>query len=304
MSRATMLVLVLLGSTFACGGGAPASSSSSRPIVVATLTQVSALVRAVAGDRVELTPLLGPKDDPHQYELTPRQVADLGRATVIFESGVGIDKWMDRGVDAAGARARATDLSRSVKLRPATGSESTGDDPHWWYDADNARGATTAVAQALTAADPAGRSTYQANADRERARLDAADRGVHAAIDPIPQARRLFVANHDAFGYFLARYGITLVGDIVPSTDSIAAVRPADIANLVASIKSRHVCAIFTETTINPGLATQIAREANVKVFDGRLYGDAIGDPGKPGGTLEDALTRNGQTMAGAFTSC
>jgi zinc/manganese transport system substrate-binding protein/manganese/iron transport system substrate-binding protein len=299
-----MLVLVLLGSTLACGGGTSSSPSSSRPIVVATLTQVSALVRAVAGDRVAITPLLGPKDDPHQYELTPRQTADLGRATVIFESGVGIDRWMDRGMDAAGASGRVTDLSRSVKLRTATGSESTGDDPHWWYDTDNARAAATAIAQALTAADPAGRPAYQANADRERARLDAADRSVHAAIDPVPEARRLFVANHDAFGYFLARYGVALVGDIVPSTDSIAAVRPADIANLVSSIKSRHVCAIFTETTINPGLATQIASEASVKVFDGKLYGDAIGDPGKPGGTLEDALTRNGRTMASAFTSC
>jgi ABC-type Zn uptake system ZnuABC Zn-binding protein ZnuA len=302
MLRAATLLLVFLGSTLACGGGA--STSSSRPVVIATLTQVSALVRTVGGDRVDLTALLGPKDDPHQYELTPRQAADLGRATVIFESGAGIDKWMDQGVEAAGARGRVIDLSRSVRLRPATGSESTGQDPHWWYDVDNAEAATAAIARALAAADPAGRTTYQANADRERARLAAADAAVHTAIDPIPPARRLFVANHDAFGYFLARYDITLVGDIVPSTDSIAAVRPADIANLVASIRSRHVCAIFTETTINPGLATQIATEANVKVFDGALYGDAIGYPGKPGGTLEDALTRNGRTMAGAFTSC
>jgi zinc/manganese transport system substrate-binding protein len=109
------------------------------------------------------------------------------------------------------------------------------------------------------------------------------------------------VANHDAFNYFLARYNITLVGDIIPSTDSIQAVRPADVTRLVNAIKQRHVCAIFTETTIDTKLARQIAGEAKVKVYDGKLYGDAIDDPGKPGGTLEGALVSNGQLMAGAF---
>jgi ABC-type Zn uptake system ZnuABC Zn-binding protein ZnuA len=61
------------------------------------------------------------------------------------------------------------------------------------------------------------------------------------------------------------------------------------------------VCAIFTETTIDTKLARQIAGEAKVKVYDGKLYGDAIDDPGKPGGTLEGALVSNGQLMAGAF---
>jgi hypothetical protein len=85
----------------------------------------------------------------------------------------------------------------------------------------------------------------------------------------VPPERRLFVANHDAFGYFLARYGITLVGDVVPSTDFLAAVRPAHVA-----------------------------------VVDGKLFADAIGDPGTPGGTLEGALVQNARVMAAGFTSC
>ena len=293
--------LLVLALAAACSG--QAAEDSGRLAVVTTVTQVSALVRAVGGDRIAQTALLTPKDDPHQYELKPDQATRLARARVIVESGADVDKWMDRGVEAAGAKDRVVVLADRVELRDATGEE-TGHDPHWWYDVDNARTATDAIAAALAKADPAGRDVYERNAAAARQRLDEADRKIHSLIDPIPAGRRLFVANHDAFNYLLARYGVTLVGDIVPSTDSIAAVRPADIARLVARIRERHVCAIFTESTIDGRLSQQISAESSAKVVDGRLYGDAIGEPGSPGATLEGALVHDGELMASAFTSC
>jgi ABC-type Zn uptake system ZnuABC Zn-binding protein ZnuA len=298
-----VLLAVFLALSAACTG-ASTSSRSNRLPVVTTVTQVSALVRAVGGGRVELTALLTPRDDPHQYELKPDQVATLSRAAVVFESGAGADKWMDRGLSAAGAQGRLVDLSRSVRLRQSGGAGEGGADPHWWYDVDDAAQATDAIASALARADPAGAAAYRDNADALKQRLNAADRDIRALLDPVPPSRRLFVANHDAFNYFLARYGITLVGDVVPSTDSIQAVRPADVARLVAAIRERHVCAIFTETTMDPKLVGQVAAEAGVRVYDGRLYGDALGEPGTPEGTLEGALLKDGQLMAQAFTSC
>src|SRR6266700_513583 len=290
MTRVVAVLLMLggLGLGVACSGQGTSRSGSGR---------LSALTRAVGGDRIDLTALLTSKDDPHQYELKPEEVAKLSRAAVIVESGAELDKWMDRGVEAAGVKDRVVDLSKGLTLRDATGGES-GQDPHWWYDVDDAKLASTTVARALEKADPAGKDTYEANAAALRQRLDDADRKVHGLVDPIPEGKRLFVANHDAFNYFLARYAITLVGDIVPSTDSIAAVRPADVANLVGGIRDRHVCAIFTETPIDPKLANQIASESGAKVYDGRLYGDAIGDAGAPGATLEGAIQQNGQLMA------
>ena len=292
-------LLLVLGS--ACSG--VLGIGSGNLAVVTTVTQVSALVRAVGGDRIDLTPLASARDDPHEYELKPDQTGKLSSARIIFKSGVDLDKWVDRGADAANVKDRVVDLSAGLKLLTATGEEK-GQDPHWWYDVDNAKQAASAIARELTRVDSAGKDTYEKNAADLRRRLDDADKTVRAAIDPIPRSKRLFVANHDAFNYFLNRYDITLVGDVIPSTDSIQAVRPADITRLVRAIKQKRVCAIFTETTIDPKLARQIADEAKVKVYDGKLYGDAIDDPGKPGGTLEGALVQNGQLMAGAFKSC
>jgi ABC-type Zn uptake system ZnuABC Zn-binding protein ZnuA len=298
-----LLALATLGLAAACSGSGSGQPGSGKLQVLSTVTQVSALTRAVGGDRIALTALLTPKDDPHEYELKPQEVTKLRGATVIVESGAGLDKWMDKGVQAAGVQDRVVDASKGLKLRDATGGES-GQDPHWWYDVDSAKLAAATIAQALEKADAAGTSAYEANLGALQQRLDDAGRKVHGLIDPIPEGKRLFVANHDAFNYFLARYGITLIGDIVPSTDSIAAVRPEDVAKLVSGVRDRHVCAIFTETTIDPKLANQIAKESGARVYDGRLYGDAIGDPGSPGGTLEGAIQQDGQLMAGAFTSC
>ncbi|MDQ6899655.1 MAG: metal ABC transporter substrate-binding protein, partial [Candidatus Dormibacteraeota bacterium] len=302
LAAVTLAGLLVLPS-LACAPGQAGQSAQGTLRVTTTLTQVSALVRAVGGERVQLTALLGPNSDPHQYELKPEQVTQLARSAAVVVSGAGIDKWLDRGLAAAGGNVHTVDLAKHVHLRSGSAGEG-GQDPHWWYEVDNAKLAAAAVSDELARLDPAGRGTYERNAAALSQRLDAADHQIHAKIDPIPVQRRLFVANHDAFNYFLPRYGISLVGDIVPATDSIAAVRPADVARLVAAIRQQHVCSIFTETTIDPNLAAQIARESGARVFAGKLYGDALGEPGSPGGTLEGALSHNGAVMAEGFSSC
>ncbi len=295
------LLATVLAALAVAGCAGPAAGPAGRLPVVSTVTQVSALVRAVGGGRIALTALLDSRDDPHQYELRPQQVTSLGRARLVFESGAGLDRWMDRGLAAAGVRSGVVDLSRAVGLR--TRAEA-GTDPHWWYDTDNAKLATDAIAATLGRADPAGRDAYLAAAGSEKQRLDDTDSRIRAAVGGLPAARRLFVANHDAFNYLLARYEITLIGDVVPATDSIAAIRPAEIARLVAAIRARHVCVVFTETTIDPKLVRQISSESGATVSGGSLFGDAIGDPGSPGATLEAAILHDGTTMARGFASC
>ena len=281
-----------------CASSTSTSSSGPRVKVVTTVTQVSAITRAVGGDRVELTALLKPTDDPHAYEPKPADVGALASAKLIVKSGAGLDKWLDKSVQAAAPSTDVLDASSGLHLR----TSSEGQDPHWWYDVDNAKAAADSIARELGKVDAQNASTYTDNATALKSRLDDADKQVHSLIDPIPADQRLFVANHDAFNYFLARYNITLVGDIIPSTDTLTAIRPQDTAKLIADIKSKHVKAIFTETTLDSGVAKQIASETGVKVFDGKLYGDAIGDEGTDGATLEGAIVHDGRLMAQAFT--
>jgi ABC-type Zn uptake system ZnuABC Zn-binding protein ZnuA len=297
VARLAPAVIALAATLSGCASSSAVDATAIK--VVTTVTQVTALTRAVAaGSPVQLTALAQPGDDPHAFEPRPSDIAALASSKLVIKSGAGLDHWID-GPVASASSAQVLDLSTFVSLRP--GDE--GQDPHWWYDADNAKKATDAIADRLGAIDPANRQRYLDNATAEKGRLDAADRDVHAAIDPIPVAQRLFVANHDAFNYFLARYDITLVGDIIPSTDTLSAIRPADTARLIQAIRDQHVKAIFTETTLDPGVATQVAQETGARVFDGKLYADAIGGPGTPGETLEGAIAENGRQVAAGLRS-
>ena len=147
-----------------CGStSTPSSTGGCQKIkVVTTVTQVSAITRAVGGDCVELTALLKSSDDPHAYELRPADVVKLSDAKLIVKSGAGLDKWLDKSIQAAAPAAPVVDLSSSAKLRK--GDE--GDDPHWWYDVDNDKTATDALANKLGELNAANKDAYARNVRR------------------------------------------------------------------------------------------------------------------------------------------
>src|SRR6188472_555640 len=151
----------------ACGSG---GGGDGRPVVVATTTQAADLARAVAGDRARVRGVLAPNSDPHDYEVRPGDVKALARARLVVRSGGNLDGWLAGAIDSAGADAPVLDLLDRV------GAE--GDDPHWWQDPRRAETAVTAIGAALAKADPAGASTYRANARRAARRLRALDASV------------------------------------------------------------------------------------------------------------------------------
>src|SRR5262249_17249724 len=121
-------------------------------------------------------------------------------------------------------------------------------------------------------------ATYRANAEAYSAQLEELDRWIFDQIARIPPDRRKLVTNHDAFGYYCDRYGLTFVGSIIPSTDDSAEASAADIARIVLLVRQQGVPAIFAEASTNPLLAERIARETGARLFT--LYADSLGPPG------------------------
>ncbi len=132
--------------------------------------------------------------------------------------------------------------------------------------------------------DPAHRAVYRGNAARYVARLKAMDAANQRVMACLPQSDRKLVTNHDAFGYFAAHYGLHVVGSVIPSISTAAEPSAQNVAALIQKIEAEHVRAIFTESSLNPALEDQIAREAGVKTY-ATLYGDTLGAPGSPGAT-------------------
>jgi ABC-type Zn uptake system ZnuABC Zn-binding protein ZnuA len=153
------------------------------------------------------------------------------------------------------------------------------------------------IDRALAAADPADAGVFQTNLAAYTNQLQTLDAEVQRQIDSL--ANQKLVTNHDAFGYYIDRYGLEFVGSIIPSFDSAAELSGRDLRDLVAKIKATGVKAIFSETTLPPRVAETIGREAGVKVVEGEdaLYGDSLGPAGSDGDICLKMVRHNTATI-------
>jgi ABC-type Zn uptake system ZnuABC Zn-binding protein ZnuA len=295
---ATGLVAVLIAGC--AGGDRPAGSGAGAQgatlDVVATTTQVADFARVVGGDRVRVTSLIKPNVDAHDYEPSPADIDAVARADVVLKNGAGLEEWLDDTISSSGFAGPVVDTSQGVALRQEEGGEP---DPHIWQNPRNAQLMVATVERALAQAEPAGAARFQTNLTAYTRQLQTLDTEVARQIDSL--ANKKLVTNHDAFGYYIDRYGLEFVGSIIPSFDTAAELSGRDIRDLVAKIEQTKVKAIFSETSLPPRTAETIAREAGVKVVEGEdaLYGDSLGPPGSDGDTYLKMIRHNTATIVG-----
>jgi ABC-type Zn uptake system ZnuABC Zn-binding protein ZnuA len=297
--RASLVIVALAVAAGACTTTHIPSGQAGRITVVATTTQMQDLVRHVGRGHVHLVGILKPNVDPHDFEPTPSTAIALAGAKLVVESGVGVDSWADQLVANAVPGTPVFVASRGLPLR-AGDSGNPGGDPHWWHDPVLFERAAELLGRRLATLDPAHAADYRANAAGYVAalrRLDAANRRLIATVPP---GRRLLVTNHDAFGYFAAHYGITIVGSVLPSLSTASQPSARDVADLIDRIRALHVRAIFTESSLNPQLEQQIAAESGARVY-ANLYGDTLGPAGSPGATYIGMERWNMRAMVAGF---
>lgn len=269
--------------------------------VLATTTQLGDFARNIGGDRVEVNQILRPDDDPHDYDPTADDSKNAAAAQLIIKNGVGTDDWLDKIITNSGTKAPLIDTSEGIKLRAGNGSdEEKLGDPHIWHSTDNAKIMVANIAKGLGQVDPANKEFYQSQLTTYQKQLDDLKSQINQLFAPIPVEKRKLVTNHDAFGYFTDEFQITVVGAVIPSFSDAAQPTPQEINELIKNIKDNNVKVIFTETTINPKIAEQVAGAAGVKIYS-NLYGDALGAPGSDGDTYLKMELSNAKNMAAGF---
>jgi manganese/iron transport system substrate-binding protein len=246
--------------------------------VTATTNIVGDVVRHVGGDRIALTTLMSIGVDPHTYTPTPADTARVHDAHVVFANGAGLEEFLQEMLDNAGGRAIQVRLSDGLELRQTGDAREHGSaDPHVWLDVQNVIHWVETIRDALGALDPANAASYQANAQAYTQELEALDAWIVAQMATIPESNRKLVTSHPAFGYLADRYGLEQIGAVYPISPS-SEPSAQDIAQLETIIRSYSVPAVFTESTINPKLAEQVARDTGVELAP--LYSGSLGGPG------------------------
>jgi zinc transport system substrate-binding protein len=243
-----ILILILSGAalgglTTACGGAA-SGAEAGRETVVAGFYPLAYAAEQVGDGRVEVTNLTPLGSEPHDLEVSPRDVADLRSADLVLLLGRGFQPQLE---DAAGEGDHVVRLldTPGLALRP-------GDDPHVWLDPLRYATIVTRIGEAL--GEPA-------RARRLVARLHGLHNEYRHGLAHC--ARHELVTSHEAFGYLAQRYGLEQVAitGLSPEAES----EPGRLQQVVDLVRARGVTTVFFETLVSPRIADTVARETGAK---------------------------------------
>lgn len=261
--------------------------------VVTTVYPVYDVVKKVAGDRADVTLLVPPGAEPHDWEPTASDLKKIGQAKVFFYNGAGLEPTDQILKKEITRDAMVVELSQGLDLLKLQDDDDHdhdhdhdtdhhdadhhdedhhaeghhhhhhgGVDPHVWLDPQNVMKEAAVVADALAKADPAHADAYRANAKKYQDELAALDKDMDAALSSL--ANKNLVVSHEAFGYLAARYGLTQIG--IMGVDADAEPTPDRMAQLVEFIREHDVRTIYSEELVNPRLADAIAAETGAVV--------------------------------------
>jgi len=245
-----ILILISLGvlplPALGCGG--PSSGTSGKETVVGSFYPLADAAEEVGDGRVEVSNLTPAGTEPHDLEVSPRDVAAIRDADLVLLLGHGFQPQLE---DAAGSGGNVLPLLDTPGLGLHPG------DPHVWLDPLRYAKIVGRIGQALH---------QTAAAARMQARLLGLDREYRAGLARCE--RHEIVTSHQAFGYLAERYGLEQVAitGLSPEVEP----EPAKLQHVVELVRARGVTTIYFETLVSPRIAETVAREtgATTAVLD------------------------------------
>jgi zinc transport system substrate-binding protein len=245
-----------------CAGARAADRpTDGRLAVVASFYPLEYAAQRVGGDRVFVSDLTKAGAEPHDLELSPRQVASVVDADLVVHLR-GFQPSVDSAVDLDAPEhaldvAPAARLDRTVTDEQANGRVGTGVDPHFWLDPTRLADVGDALAHRLAALDPEHADGYTQRAAALRADLEALDARFRAGLARC--AARDLVTSHQAFGYLAARYGLEQIG--ITGLNPEAEPDAATLARVADVVRAHRVRTVYAETLVSPAIARTVAAE-------------------------------------------
>lgn len=293
-SRGAAALVLAAATLSACGDGSSSGADGDRLSVIASFYPLQEAVEKVGGEHVTVDPLTPPGAEPHDLELTPRDILEVAQAdAVVYLSG-----FQPAVDDAIGEADDPLDVAQSARLDlsatddghdhsgddhadddhadeghadgdhadEGSASSGAGRDPHFWLDPERYASVVDAVANYLTARDPDNGAAYQANASAFRGELETLDGEFEAGLKSCTSTT--LVTAHAAFGYLAEAYGFTQEG--ITGVDADGDPNTRAVAEAIDFVKQHQVTTVYAETLAPSAVAETIARDggATLAVLD------------------------------------
>ncbi len=262
-------------------------------LTVASLSTITTdIAQGVGGDAIRLIPIMKPGIDPHDFEPAPLDVKQIESADLVLITGKGMEGYLTKLEEAVGSEAKFVDTGSTI---PSLRLEEEGrivEDPHWWHSVENVKKAAILVRKQFTDADPANKALYEKNTAAYLAELSDLQKWARQEVAKLPREKRKLVTSHDAFQYFARDFGFRIYAvEGVSSDDQPSSKKVTD---LIKTIRTEGVKAVFFESIENPKVIGEITRETGAKV-GGELYADGLGV--KEASTYPDMMRYNITTL-------
>ncbi|MCZ7529502.1 MAG: metal ABC transporter substrate-binding protein [Acidimicrobiia bacterium] len=310
MTGLRTILIIALAALAACGTGTATDNTGGGPNIVVTTDVLGGVVEQLVGADAEVVTLMPEGADPHSFEPSARQIAEVEGADLVVANGLGLEAGLTSVLERA-----AEDGVPILELAPLVdpipfgvhgedrdgagdgadeSADESADDPHFWLDPLRMARAVEIIGDRLDETDPGGGWTTRAR-DRADA-LRGLDAEVREILSVVPAEDRLLATDHDAFGYFADRYGFDIVGVVVPGGSTLAEPSASDLDDLVGELEDAGVPALFVGNTASDTLARTVADEANGDIEIVEIATGSLG-----GGTYRDLILTNARRIADAL---
>ena len=254
----------LLGSSAAVTNASAQTGTGGATLkVLATFLPLQEWAQAVGGDKANVTLLVSPDVDVHEFEPSPASILAVATANMLVLNGAGLEPWADKVVASAENSklvvVNSSDGISLIKVPPEFQSGNRTIDPHTWLDPVDAIRMVQNILAGYVKADPSDSAYFTANANAYIISLKLLD-NEFSSLARSDLATKDFVTFHTAFGYFAKQYNLTQIPVFGPFEEEPTA---ADITNVVNVINQNHLCYVGYESLENPAIPNAIATQTH-----------------------------------------
>ena len=305
MKKIFVILLALLFTACskpAANNEAKNEESNSKLNVYASVYPIYDFTKKIGGDKINLSMLTKPGEEPHHYEPSSDDIKNLSKADLFIYNGAGLESFTDKIIE-SNPDLKTCQASEGVDLIKAThdhdhdhdfcqNSDNANHnhnhenennhnheakenhssheeehhhgmyDPHTWLSIKNAKIEMENIKNKLSEIDPDNASYYQKNFDKYAKMCDDLDKEYSQKISVLPN--RVMVVSHQAFGYLCGDYGLSQVP--IKNISNEDEPDAQTMAQIIDYIKKNNIKYICVEEMTSTKIADTIKAETGAQI--------------------------------------
>ncbi|MCQ1810177.1 metal ABC transporter substrate-binding protein [Neorhizobium galegae] len=285
----------MVGTAFAAVLAVMPASAQDRFKAVTTFTVIADIAKNVAGDAAVVESITKPGAEIHNYQPTPGDIQRAQGAKLVFWNGLNLELWFEKFFqnlkDVPGVVVSTGVEPMGIVEGPYVGKPN----PHAWMSPTAALIYVDNIRDAFVKYDPKNAAIYKANAEAYKEKIKAAIDPIKAELARVPEDKRWLVTSEGAFSYLARDFGLKEFYLWPINADQQGT--PQQVRKVIDAVRKNRIGVVFSESTISPKPAEQVARETGAK-YGGVLYVDSLSEADGPVPTYLDLLKVTSDTIA------